>query len=189
MCELGALDRADGSARWSQDHTTVLAAVYGPRAVAQRKEDAERAVVEVVFKPRNGVAGKRLVVATSMTTLPVCAPLQPRSGNVAFRSTRRQQPSNCACCLCCHRCREQRARSRHSGAAGRTVAAGSVPTHVHHGGAAGVRCKQRIATLLYFGVQVSTMQMDSGGLTAAVGDLGRWRRAGCCTKCSVCGAG
>ena len=58
-CERGALHRADGSARWTQDSSSVLAAVYGPRQVQIRKEDAERAVVEVVFKPRSGFQGER----------------------------------------------------------------------------------------------------------------------------------
>ncbi len=59
QCERGPLQRADGSARWAQGGSAVLAAVYGPRATAQRKEDPERAVVEVVFRPRSGLAGAR----------------------------------------------------------------------------------------------------------------------------------
>ena len=39
----------------------VLAAVHGPRATAQRKEDPERAVIEVVCRPRTGLAGVRLL--------------------------------------------------------------------------------------------------------------------------------
>jgi hypothetical protein len=57
-CERGTLHRADGSARWTQDSSSVLAAVYGPRQVQIRKEDAEQAVVEVVFKPRSGFQGE-----------------------------------------------------------------------------------------------------------------------------------
>ncbi|KAJ9524659.1 hypothetical protein QJQ45_017591 [Haematococcus lacustris] len=55
VCELSVLSRADGSAQWSQDDTSVLAAVYGPRQAPQQKEDAELAVIEVVFKPRGGL--------------------------------------------------------------------------------------------------------------------------------------
>jgi len=55
LCERGLLQRADGSARWSQDKTSVLAAVYGPRTTLGRKEDSEQAVVEVVFKPKSGM--------------------------------------------------------------------------------------------------------------------------------------
>lgn len=36
----------------------MLAAVYGPRQALARKEDAEQAVVEVVFKPRSGLQGR-----------------------------------------------------------------------------------------------------------------------------------
>ncbi|KAL6745828.1 ribosomal protein S5 domain 2-type protein [Haematococcus lacustris] len=57
VCELSVLSRADGSAQWSQDDTSVLAAVYGPRQAPQQKEDAELAVIEVVFKPRGGLQG------------------------------------------------------------------------------------------------------------------------------------
>lgn len=55
LCERGLLQRADGSARWSQDKTSVLAAVYGPRTTLGRKEDSEQAVVEVIFKPKSGM--------------------------------------------------------------------------------------------------------------------------------------
>ncbi|DBA99800.1 hypothetical protein WJX82_010461 [Trebouxia sp. C0006] len=55
LCERGLLQRADGSARWSQDKTSVLAAVYGPRTTLGRKEDSEQAVVEVTFKPNFGM--------------------------------------------------------------------------------------------------------------------------------------
>lgn len=55
LCERGLLQRADGSARWCQDKTCVLAAIYGPRATLGRKEDPEQAVVEVVFKPKSGM--------------------------------------------------------------------------------------------------------------------------------------
>ncbi|GBF94102.1 exosome complex exonuclease [Raphidocelis subcapitata] len=57
LCERGLLQRADGSAKWVQGGSAVLAAVNGPAAAGPRREDAERAVVEVVFKPRNGPAG------------------------------------------------------------------------------------------------------------------------------------
>ena len=55
LCERGLLQRADGSARWCQDKTCVVAAIYGPRTTLGRKEDPEQAVVEVVFKPKSGV--------------------------------------------------------------------------------------------------------------------------------------
>lgn len=60
MCEQGVLQRADGSARWTQGGTVVLCSVFGPRMTLSRKEDPERAVVQVVWRPRaceNGARG------------------------------------------------------------------------------------------------------------------------------------
>ncbi|EFJ46566.1 hypothetical protein VOLCADRAFT_105481 [Volvox carteri f. nagariensis] len=57
VCERSVLDRADGSAKWTQEGSSVLAAVYGPRQAKPQKEDAEQAVVEVVYKPRAGLQG------------------------------------------------------------------------------------------------------------------------------------
>ena len=56
-CVRGLLQRADGSVQWSQEGTSVIAAVYGPQAAQARSENDERAIVEVVFKPRSGLAG------------------------------------------------------------------------------------------------------------------------------------
>jgi exosome complex component RRP46 len=56
-CERGLLSRADGSAQWGQEGSVVLAAVYGPTAAGVQREDAERSVLEVIFKPRSGLAG------------------------------------------------------------------------------------------------------------------------------------
>ncbi|KAF6254104.1 ribosomal protein S5 domain 2-type protein [Scenedesmus sp. NREL 46B-D3] len=57
LSERAVLSRADGSAKWAQEGSAVLAAVHGPHQAGQRREDAEKAVVEVLFKPRNGMAG------------------------------------------------------------------------------------------------------------------------------------
>lgn len=51
------LDAADGSAKWVQDGSAVLAAVHGPTQAGARREDAERAVVQVLFRPRSGLPG------------------------------------------------------------------------------------------------------------------------------------
>jgi ribonuclease PH len=59
LCERSLLQRADGSAKWVQDGSAVLAAVSGPAAAGPRRENSERAVVEVVFKPCSGLAGSR----------------------------------------------------------------------------------------------------------------------------------
>lgn len=41
-CELGLLERADGSARLVQGETSVLCAVYGPAEVKVAKEQCDR---------------------------------------------------------------------------------------------------------------------------------------------------
>jgi exosome complex component RRP46 len=57
-CERGLLSRADGSAQYSLGGTACLASVTGPvQAPASAREDPERATLEVVFKPRAGLAG------------------------------------------------------------------------------------------------------------------------------------
>lgn len=57
-CQRGLLSRADGSAQWSQEGTCVIAAVHGPQAAMSRVEDEEKAAIEVVFRPRSGLAGE-----------------------------------------------------------------------------------------------------------------------------------
>lgn len=55
--EQGLLNRADGSARFVQGNTSVLAAVYGPAPPkAVRMEKLDRARVEVEFKPESGAS-------------------------------------------------------------------------------------------------------------------------------------
>jgi hypothetical protein len=56
-CEQGALNRTDGSARFSHQDTVVLASVQGPSQVQKRLEMASRATVEVIFKPVAGAPG------------------------------------------------------------------------------------------------------------------------------------
>ena len=54
--EQGILNRADGSARFVQGNTSVLAAVYGPApAKSARLERADGATVDVNFKPESGI--------------------------------------------------------------------------------------------------------------------------------------
>ena len=49
-CELGLLERADGSARLVQGHTSVLCGVYGPAEVKNSKELCDRCVVIITSK-------------------------------------------------------------------------------------------------------------------------------------------
>jgi len=56
-CEQRLLSQPDGSAVFNQGRTSVMAAVYGPTEVRAARERFDRAVVEVVFKPKVGVGG------------------------------------------------------------------------------------------------------------------------------------
>lgn len=58
-CSRGLLHRAHGSARWSQDNTIVLAGVYGPKASSGKNENPEKAILEVSWKPKTGLSGKK----------------------------------------------------------------------------------------------------------------------------------
>ncbi|XP_010244440.1 PREDICTED: exosome complex exonuclease RRP46 homolog [Nelumbo nucifera] len=57
-CSRNLLNRAHGSARWSQGDTIVLAAVYGPKAGTRKNENPEKASIEVIWKPKTGQIGK-----------------------------------------------------------------------------------------------------------------------------------
>ncbi|KAL5729090.1 exosome non-catalytic core subunit rrp46 [Ranunculus cassubicifolius] len=57
-CSRNVLNRAHGSARWSQGDTIVLAAVYGPKAGTKKNENPEKASIEVIWKPKTGQMGK-----------------------------------------------------------------------------------------------------------------------------------
>ena len=57
---LGLLGRSDGSASYSNNGYSVLAAVNGPVDVSKRDEIPEEATIEVVIRPAAGVGGKVL---------------------------------------------------------------------------------------------------------------------------------
>ncbi|THF94830.1 hypothetical protein TEA_014330 [Camellia sinensis var. sinensis] len=57
-CSHNTLNRAHGSATWSQGETKVIAAVYGPKAGTKKNENPEKACIEVVWKPKTGQIGK-----------------------------------------------------------------------------------------------------------------------------------
>ncbi|KAH7524179.1 hypothetical protein FEM48_Zijuj06G0091700 [Ziziphus jujuba var. spinosa] len=57
-CSRNILNRAHGSASWSQGDTKVLAAVYGPKAGTRKNENPEKACIEVIWKPKTGQSGK-----------------------------------------------------------------------------------------------------------------------------------
>jgi len=56
-CSRGLLTRAHGSATWSQENSTVMAAVYGPKPAPMKKENAERAIVEITWRSKSGLPG------------------------------------------------------------------------------------------------------------------------------------
>ncbi|KAL6985433.1 exosome non-catalytic core subunit rrp46 [Sarracenia purpurea var. burkii] len=57
-CSRNVLNRAHGSASWSQGETKVLAAVYGPKAGTKKNDNPEKACIEVIWKPKTGQMGK-----------------------------------------------------------------------------------------------------------------------------------
>ncbi|XP_074308555.1 exosome complex exonuclease RRP46 homolog [Silene latifolia] len=57
-CSRSSLNRAHGSATWSQGDTKVIAAVYGPKAGTKKNENPEKASIEVIWKPKTGQTGK-----------------------------------------------------------------------------------------------------------------------------------
>lgn len=98
--EQGILNRADGSARFLQGNTSVLAAVYGPApAKVARMEKADRATVDVNFKPESGItspadAERELLLRRSLEEVvlrsryPRCVVsvvIQVRAGSILFR--------------------------------------------------------------------------------------------------------
>ena len=56
--ELLALNRADGSATYSKNGVSVVAAVNGPIEVLRRDELPEEAAVDVVIRPATETGGK-----------------------------------------------------------------------------------------------------------------------------------
>jgi exosome complex component RRP46 len=84
VCTRSLLSRADGSAQWSQENSTVLAAVYGPKSVTGKKENPEYASLEVIWKPKSGLSGKfekeaELIVKRSLESI-ILAALYPNLG-------------------------------------------------------------------------------------------------------------
>jgi ribonuclease PH len=65
-CDKDVLARASGSVRWRQGDTEVLAAVHGPQPALQRVAQADRAVVEVVLRPRFGLPGQYTAAGRSL---------------------------------------------------------------------------------------------------------------------------
>ncbi|XP_075346068.1 exosome complex component RRP46 isoform X1 [Mycteria americana] len=60
-CEQGLLSRPDGSAAFLQGDTSVLAGLYGPAEVKGSKELPDRAVLEVLLRPKVGLPASLLL--------------------------------------------------------------------------------------------------------------------------------
>ena len=56
-CTIGCLKSTDGSAQFSEKKTSVLAGVYGPADCKESRQDVDKAVVEVNFRPKLGIPG------------------------------------------------------------------------------------------------------------------------------------
>ncbi|XP_029636511.1 exosome complex component RRP46 [Octopus sinensis] len=82
-CELSLLSRPDGSASLSCGDTSMMASVYGPAEVKIAKEQINQATVEIVYKPKSGMANcaeklkENLICSTCETAILAC--LHPRS--------------------------------------------------------------------------------------------------------------
>jgi exosome complex component RRP46 len=76
------LEAADGSAKWVQEGSAVLSAVHGPVAAGPRREDAERAVIEVLMKPRSGLPGAH-VSGARVLVMGALRPAHPRTTHAA----------------------------------------------------------------------------------------------------------
>ncbi len=55
--EPGALERPDGSARFSHDDTRLLVSVYGPVEAKRSRENPTEAILDVALRPRVGLPG------------------------------------------------------------------------------------------------------------------------------------
>jgi len=56
-CSIGCLKNTDGSAQFSQKKTSVLAGAYGPADCKESRQDVDKAIVEVNFRPKLGIPG------------------------------------------------------------------------------------------------------------------------------------
>lgn len=105
-CELGHLNRPDGSAMLFQGDACVIAAVYGPGEVKISKEQIEKATVEVVYKPKSGLPGcmeksvEYLLRNTCESVL--LSALHPRSAvNITVQEVQNSGSYLASCINCC----------------------------------------------------------------------------------------
>jgi len=77
------LNRADGSARYTANKTSVLVAVYGPTEVKIKDEIMDRATIKVIFQPKTDIAGpeereKEAVIRKTLENV-IISSLHPRT--------------------------------------------------------------------------------------------------------------
>jgi hypothetical protein len=92
--------------------SAVIAAVHGPRQAQAKAENAEHAIVEVIFKPRSGFQGKNLHFFLLLYN-----PLQQVHTD-----------------HCSHRQCSSGLRGYSEADSGGDDTIGHVPSHLHHGG-------------------------------------------------------
>ena len=79
--ELGVLEKADGSAKFSQGNTSVICSVIGPESAM--KERGDKAIIDVVFQPRDKRASEEekeyeLIIRESLESI-ILTTLYPRT--------------------------------------------------------------------------------------------------------------
>ncbi|GAM24985.1 hypothetical protein SAMD00019534_081600 [Acytostelium subglobosum LB1] len=81
--EQALLNKADGSAKFTQNKSSVLAAVYGPVEVIPRKEKISKANIDVVFTPATGNSSyedkeKEMLIRNALESV-IITSLHPRT--------------------------------------------------------------------------------------------------------------
>ncbi|XP_072030917.1 exosome complex component RRP46-like isoform X2 [Amphiura filiformis] len=102
-CEQSFLSRPDGSATFTQGDTSVMAAVYGPADVNQRKEILDKATVEVVLKNKVGFAAvkekaQERLIRNSCATV-ILTGLHPRTSVTIVLQIIQDSGSLLSCCI------------------------------------------------------------------------------------------
>jgi len=102
-CQQRMLSQPDGSATFSHGLTSAMAAVYGPTDVRPARELADRAAVEVVFKPKVGVGscaarGVEEVIRGICESV-ILTSLHPRTAFTVVIQELHNDGSMLACCI------------------------------------------------------------------------------------------
>ncbi|PIK41941.1 putative exosome complex component RRP46 [Apostichopus japonicus] len=97
------LSQPDGSSNYSQGDSTVMVGIYGPADIKQSKEQMDRATVEVIFKPKIGLAGVREKAMETMISNTcqaiVITTMHPRSSITIVVQVIQDAGSLLSCCI------------------------------------------------------------------------------------------